>query len=132
LGKYWRLIGEYDGEAVAYAPVLGTTSGAGSPFTPTENARLIALRTTASQITAATVTTCIQWRLTSATFKPNSIEVGFQGNGLQTAPSLMGVPQDWVVDQPVTAGVPVTVEARVAGAMANVTNEIYLWGLFQS
>lgn len=132
MGKYWKLIGEYDGEATTYATVLGTISGAKSPYTPTEDGRLIGLRTSVSMVAVTSVITGVQWKLTCSTFKPNSIEVGCQGSGLMTAPQVPKQPEDWVVDQPVKAGVPIVLEARSIGAYTQVTVESFLWGLFEN
>ena len=132
MGKYWKLLGEYDGEATTYALVLGTISGAKSPYTPTENGRLIGLRTISSLVAVTTVLNGVQWKLTCSTFVPNSIEVGTQGSGLQTAPEAQPTVMDWAVDQEVRAGVPITIEARNVSAYTAVTVETFLWGLFET
>ena len=132
MGKYWKLLGEYDAESTSYAAVLGTVSGAKSPYTPIEDGRLIGLRTQISMVAVTSVVTHVQFKLTSSTFKTNSIEAYAQGPGLMTAPAQTPPFIDFVVNQPVKAGVPVTVEARTAGAYASVTVEAYLWGLFES
>lgn len=132
MGKYWKLLGEYNGEATTYAAVLGTISGAQSPYTPTEDGKLVGLRATNGQVAVTTVMSQVQWKLTCSTFKPNSIEVGSVGEGLGTAPKAASPPIDWVVDQPVRAGVPITIEARNISAYAAVTVETYLWGYFES
>jgi len=132
LGKYWKLLAEDDDETTGYTAATGTTSGASSPYTPTEDARLIGLRVMESSIAVTTICTALQWKLTCDTFKPNSIEVGLNGSTLHTAPTGPLNSMDWAVDQPVKAGVPITIEARVIGADTNVTIEHYLWGLFES
>ena len=132
MGKYWKLLGEFDGETTTYAAVLGTISGAKSPYAPSEDARLVGLRVQQSMVAVTSVQTHTQWKLTCSTFKPNSIEVYGQGPGLMTAPASVPPFIDFVVDQPVKAGVPITIEARVAGAYAGVTNECFLWGCFVS
>lgn len=132
LGKYWLLLAEDDAETTTYSPATGTTSGAKSPFTPKENARLIGLRCTESSIAATTVFTAAQWKLTSSSFKPNSIEVGMVGSELHTAPTGPLNSMDWVVDQEVKAGVPIDIEVRIISAFTNVTVEHHLWGLFES
>lgn len=111
---------------------MGTTSGAKSPYTPTKDAQLILLRVIPSIIDPTSVVTAGQFKLTCDTFTPNSIEVGWSGSGLMTAPAPQPIPTEWVVDQKVKAGVPITIEGRVIGAEANVTNEVHLWGLFRS
>jgi len=131
MGKYWKLLGEYDAESTTYAAVLGTTSGASSPYTPSEDARLIGLRVQPSEVAVTTVMTHVQWRLTCATFEPQTIECYGQGAGLHTAPLATVGHKDFIVDQEVKAGVPITIEARTAGAYASVTVECFLWGLFE-
>lgn len=132
MGKYWKLLGEYDAESTSWAAVAGTISGAKSPYTPSESGRLIGLRVQPSMVAVTSVMTHVQWRLTCNTFKPNAIEVYGQGPGLMTAPAESPHFTDFVVDQPVQAGVPITIEARTAGAYASVTVECFLWGLFES
>jgi hypothetical protein len=129
MGIYWRLIGHYDGEAAAYAALVG--AAAASPYTPTEDARLVGLRVNEGSAALTTVTTAVQFRLTCSTFKPNSIECGGCFAGLHTAPRHTHE-EDWPVNQLVKAGVPVAIEGRVNGAYANVTNEVFLWGCFES
>lgn len=130
LGKYWKLLGEYDAETTTYSELAG---GAGSsPYTPVENATLVGLRVIVSADAATTLTEAVQFKLTSSTFKPNSIECGGQGVGIATAPRL-GVPFiDWVVEQKVTAGVPITIEARNITADTPVTNNVLIFGCFVS
>ena len=132
MARYWKLMGEYDAESTSYSAVLGTTSGAKSPFTPTENARLVGLRVQVSMQAVTSVVTHVQFKLTSSTFNPNSIECYGQGVGLNTAPLGTVAYQDFSVDQEVRAGVPVTIEARTAGAYASVTVEAFLWGCFEA
>jgi len=129
MGKYWRLLAEYDSETSAYTAAVGVN--APSPFTPIENAKLIGLRVIVSATAATSLVEHVQFKLTCVTFKPNSIEVGGQGVGLATAPRSGAIVIDWSVDQPVQAGVPVTIEGRCTSGTP-VTNETYLWGCFQS
>ena len=68
MGKYWKLLGEYDAESTSYAAVAGTISGAKSPYTPSENGRLIGLRAQPSMVAVTSVMTHVQWKLTCATF----------------------------------------------------------------
>jgi len=130
MGKYWKLIGHSVGEATSYEAAAG--AGQTSPYTPIENARLIGLRVMEGSAAVTTVTTVMQWKLTCSTFKPNSIEVALAGSGLHTAPRAPAADQIFIVDQPVMAGVPITVETRILGAYTDVTNECFLWGLFES
>lgn len=130
MGRYWKLIAHSIGEATAYEAAAG--AGQTSPYTPTEDARLVALRAMEGSAALTTVTTAMQFKLTCSTFKPNSVEILLCGAGLHSAPRGAPVPQDFVVDQPVKAGVPITVETRILGAYTNVTNEVFLMGLFES
>jgi len=125
------LLAEDDAEGTTYSGATGTTSGASSPFTPDRDARLIGLRTMEGLVDPTSVFTAAQWKLTCASFKPESIEVGMNGIGLATAPTGMLKHIDWSVDQEVKAGVPITIEVRIIGAETNVTVEHYLWGLFE-
>lgn len=129
MGKYWKLLAEYDAETTTYSAAAG--ANAPSPYTPTENATLIGLRVVVSSTAATSLTEHVQFKLTCSTFKPNSIEVGAQGTGLRTAPAVQPQPYDWGVTQPVTAGVPIVIEARCTSG-TDVTNQVYLWGEFQS
>jgi hypothetical protein len=129
MGKYWKLLAEYDAETATYSNCIG--ANAPSPYTPTENAKLIGLRVIVSAVAATTLTEAVQFKLTCSTFKPNSIEVMGNGNGVATAPRMATIPIDFAVDQPVSAGVPITIEARsVVGT--DVTNSVYLLGEFVS
>jgi hypothetical protein len=129
MGKYWKLMAEYDSETSSFTACVG--ANAPSPYTPTENAKLIGLRTIVSAVAATTLTEAVQFKLTSSTFKPNSIEVGAQGIGIATAPRNNSLDLDWAIDQPVVAGVPVTIEARCTSGTP-VTNNVQLWGCFVS
>lgn len=129
MGKYWRLLGHYDAETATYSACVGAFQT--SPYTPDEDARLVGLRTIVGRTAATTLTDEFQFRLTCTTFKPNTIHVMGVGSGLQTAPAFPAPVVDYQVDQPVKAGVPITVEGRCGNASA-VTNAIYLMGLFQS
>jgi hypothetical protein len=129
MGKYWRLIGEYDAETASYTACVG--ANAPSPFTPIETAKLVGLRVIVSATSATSLTEAVQFKLTSTTFKPNAIEVGGQGLGLCTVPRAQFLPIDWATDQPVTAGVPITIEGRCTVG-TDVTNNVQLWGCFVS
>lgn len=107
--------------------------GAGSsPYTPDQDARLIGLRVVVGADAATSLTEIVQFKLSCTTFVPNSIECGGLGTGLRTAPAMFAQPIDWVVDQEVRAGVPITIEARDVTADTPVTNSVTLWGLFES
>jgi|SRR3990170_350493 len=129
MGKYWKLLGEYDAETSTYSACAGAAQS--SPYTPIENAKLIGLRVMPASTAATTLFEAVQFKLTCSTFKPNSIEVGGIGNGLRTAPAMAQPVIDYAIDQPVQAGVPITVEARnIAGTP--VTVQVFLWGEFVS
>lgn len=122
-------MGEYDAETSTYAALVG--ANAPSPYTPTENAKLVGLRVIVCATAATSLTEAVQFKLTSSTFKPNSIEVGGNGNGLRTAPAMFQAPVDWPVDQAVQAGVPVVIEGRNTVGTP-VTVNVQLWGCFVS
>lgn len=130
MGKYWRLIGHYNGESQTYEALAGAFQT--SPYTPDEDARLRGIRVLVGGEAATSLVEGIQVRLTCTTFKPNTIHVNAMGNGLRTAPATpQGVPVDYEVDQPVKSGVPITLEARHNVATA-VTAQAFIMGLFES
>jgi len=132
-GKYWRLLGGYDAESKTYSAFA--LSGMSSPYTPDANGRLTGLRVVINREAATTLVNHIQFRLTCTTFNPNSIECGGQGSGIQTAPALQGgvtSVTDWDCDQPVLAGVPITLEGRNTTADTPVTVSVMLYGRFES
>jgi len=133
MGMYWKLLAGYDAETTTYSECALT--GFTSPYSPVENATLKGLRMVINRSSAASLINHVQAKLTCATFKPNSIECGGQGSGLQTAPALMSgntAVLDWQVEQPVQAGVPITIEMRNRTADTPVTVEVLLYGLFQN
>jgi hypothetical protein len=105
-------------------------SGFSSPYTPDFNGKLIGLRTIPSGAAATTLMRHVEFRLTCTTFNPNVLEVGSQGSGLETAPLTPNVPIDWQIDQPVKAGVAITIEARNVTAATPVSVEVPIYGLF--
>lgn len=130
---YWKLLAGYDAESTTYSECALT--GFASPYSPVENATLKGLRMVANRSAASSLINHVQAKLTCATFKPNSIECGVQGSGLQTAPALQSgntAQMDWQVDQPVQAGVPITIEMRNRTLDTPVTVEVLLYGLFQN
>lgn len=127
MSKAWRLMGHYNAETQAYSACAGAL--AASPFTPDFSGRLIGVRTQVSAEAATSLVEHVQIRLTCNKFNPNSIEVYAQGNGLQTVPAYTQNSHDFNVDQPVQAGVPITIEGRNDVATA-VTNSTFIWGLF--
>mgnify|MGYP001486695164 CR=1 FL=1 len=128
--RYWRLLGEYDAETTTFSAFAG--GGGASPYAPVEGARLKGLRVIPNRSAATSLINHVEFRLTSSSFKPNAIEVGGQGSGLQTAPALQAEKIDWEVDQPVTPGVPITLEGRNITADTPVTVSVLLYGLFDN
>lgn len=130
MGRYWRLLGFYDAETKTYSAMAGSYQT--SPYTPDEDATLVGVRVVNGGAAATTLTELQQFKLSCTTFKPNSIEVGGLGSGLHTAPALAAPIIDWPINQPVKAGVPITVEGRNTTAETPVTVETQLWGCFES
>lgn len=131
-GKYWRCLGQYDSETTSYTAFAVT--GFTSPFTPDTSGRLTALRVIINRSAATSLVNHVEIRLTSSTFTPNVIEIGGQGSGLQTAPALSSgstAVTDYDVDQPVTAGVPITLEGRCVTADTPVTVSVLVYGRFE-
>lgn len=129
MGKYHRLLAHIQEETTTYAPAAGAMQT--SPFTPPETAKLTGIRVLPARTAATTLLDGLQIKLTCTTFRPNAIEVGVSGSGLQTAPAAQPVPIDWSVNQEVTAGVPITIESRNVNASA-VTVDVEVWGQFES
>jgi len=131
--KYWKLLGQYDAETTTYSEFA--VSGMASPYSPVENARLVGLRAIINRSAATSLINHVGFKLTCATFTPNSIEVGGQGSGLQTAPAFQSGDDsklDWEVDQPVQAGVPITLEGRNITADTPITVSALLYGCFDN
>lgn len=129
MGKYFRVIGHYNGEAQTYEALAGAFQT--SPYTPDEDARMTGIRVIVSGEAATSLTEGVQYRLSCTTFKPNVIHVAAAGNGLRTAPAMAQLIYDFDVDQPVKAGVPITIEGRHNVATAVTHNSIVL-GRFES
>jgi hypothetical protein len=131
MGKYWRMLGEYDVETTTFTALAG---GAGaSPYTHDEDATLIGLRAIVGGDAATTLTELVEFRLTCTAWKPNQMDgIVVGGGGLRTAPFLQPAPVDYVVNQPVKASTKITIEARNITADTPVTNSVVLMGLFES
>lgn len=129
MNRSWRLLAMYDDEGTTYTALAGLVS---SPYSPDFNGRLVGLRTVVGAGAATTLTEHIQFKLTSRSFKPNSIEIGAQGSGLHTAPAPPVVPLEWPVNQEVKIGVEIAIEGRNLTAETPITNEVYIYGLFES
>jgi hypothetical protein len=119
---------EYDAETATYSACVG--ANAPSPFTPIETCRLIGLRVVINATAATSLTEAVQFKLTCADWKPNSVEVGGNGNGLRTAPACYQPPTDWSIDQPIKTA-KIVIEARNTVGTA-VTVNAQLWGCFQN
>lgn len=130
MGKYWKLLGVYDSETTAYTEFA--VAGFTSPWSPGSDAHLIGLRAQMNRSAATSLINAVQIKLTSESFNPASIECGVVGSGLQTAPALQPDSVDWEVDQMVSKGADVTLEARNITADTPVTVSVLLWGLFES
>lgn len=130
MGEYWRLIGEYTDETKTFSALTG--GAVTSPYTPDEDARLVGLRVVINRSAATSIINAVQFRLSCTTFKPNAIEVGGMGGGLQTAPAMQAETLDWSIMQPVKAGVPITIEARNITADTPITVSVLLWAKFVS
>src|ERR1035437_550196 len=126
--RFWRLMGEMVETGTAYAPVAG--AAAPSPYTPDISASLVGIRVVTSRQTASSLTNDYQIRLNSTTFTPNVIHVVASGCGLQTAPATNVNELDYEINQPVMAGVPITIEGRNTYANA-VTPDNLILGMFE-
>ncbi|MBU1082440.1 MAG: hypothetical protein KKB59_18285 [Spirochaetes bacterium] len=127
----WRLMGQYDAETKTYSAFAGT--GLASPYTPDFSGTLKKLRAIVNSDAATTLIEAVQIKLTCNTFRPNSMEIVAQGNGLQTAPAMAQLPIDYDLGsgQPVQAGVPITMEGRNITADTPIGVNILLIGYFE-
>lgn len=126
--RFWRLIGEMVETAVTYGAVAG--AAAPSPYVPDVDAKLVGIRLITSQQAATSLTNGYQVRITCTTFQPNTIHVAGSGAGLKTVPQNLPPVIDFEVNQPVKAGVPITIEGRNTYANA-VTPDNLILGLFE-
>jgi len=126
--KTWRCLGEYDAESTTYTSFAGPKGS--SPYNPDFNGTLVGLRAIPNRSAATSLINHVEFKLTSTTFTPNSIEIGCQGSGLQTAPALQAETLDWQVEQKVQAGVPIILEGRNATLDSPVSVSCLLYGLF--
>ena len=128
MSKYWRLLGHYNAITQAYSACAGVLQT--SPFTPDVSGRLIGIRLTEGQQAATSLTCDVQIRLSCAIWKPNTMDSLLNGHGLRTVPCGEQAVIDYTVDQPVQAGVPITVEGRNATA-TGVTPSVMVEGLLE-
>ena len=126
--RTWRLLGQYDAETVTYSTFA--VAGMASPFTPDFNGMMVGLRAIPNRSSAASLLNHVSFKLTCANWRPNVLEVGCQGTGLQTAPAGENAGMDWNVQQPIIAGVPITLEGRNLTADTPVTVSALLYGCF--
>lgn len=127
--KWWRLIGEYNAETTTFSACAGNVT---SPYTPDKSGRLTGLRVIPNGGVATSLINHVEFRLSCTSFEPNVLEVGGQGNGLQTVPATPQGVYDFDIDQPVEAGVPITVEARNLTDDTPVTVMVELYARFES
>ena len=126
--KWWRLIGEYNAETKTFSACAGAVT---SPYTPDKTGKLTGLRVVPNADAATTLMQHVQIRLSCTTFQPNVLEVGGQGCGLQTVPAKQTMPIDYDIDEPVQAGVPITIEARNLTADTPVGVLVEIYGRFE-
>lgn len=130
MATLWRMVARYDAETTTYSACAG--AGGASPYTPEFNGTLIGLRGVPGGGAATSLVNSVQFKLSCTSFNPNVIEAGVLGNGIQTAPAFKPAPIDWPVNQPVQAGVPITIEGRNLDADTPVTVDVQLWGCFET
>lgn len=129
MSKYWRTIGHYNAETQAYSACAGTLQT--SPFTPDVSGKLIGVRLLEGHEAATSLTCDVQIRISCAIWKPNTMDFIINGAGIKTAPVGFMSSADYVVDQPVQAGVPITVEGRHNTA-TGVTTSVTVIGCFEA
>jgi|ERR1039457_392166 hypothetical protein len=128
MAKFWKLLAECQSTSTSYVAAAGTN--APSPYNPQITSKLIGIRAIAGRTAATTLMDQAQIKLTCSSFNLQSIEVIAIGSGLQTVPMAQPTFMDFDCDQPVSAGVGITIEQRMLLANA-VTPEILIMGLFQ-
>lgn len=129
MGKYWRILGEYDAETQAWSAFAGTAGA--SPYTPDTNGRLKGIRAIVSGQAATSLTRGVLLRLTSAIFAPtNRLEFAVAGHGLETVPQQNPPVYDFEIDQPVQVGTKIDLEGKCLEA-THVTNSVLVLGLFE-
>lgn len=129
MSSYYLLMGEIQEEGTTYAAAAGAL--APSPFMPPEDAKLTGIRLMPCATAATSLLNGLQVRMSSTSFKPNAIEFGVTGNGLQTVPAFSQPIVDFDIDQVVKGGNKVTIESRNVNGSA-VTVECMIFGRFES
>lgn len=127
--KSYQYLANYDAETTAWSACAGP--GGVSPYSPPVDGRMTGVRLVFGRTTAATLMNEINIRLTCALWSPNSITVGGCGTGLATAPAFQPPVYDFDIDQPIKAGVPITVEGiNILGNA--VTADVHIFGRIES
>lgn len=127
--RYWRCLGHYNAETQAYSACAGTFQT--SPYTPDVDGVLVGVKLLEGHEAATSLACDIQIRLSCALWKPNTMDLVLNGAGLKTVPVGVMTSQEYSVNQPVKAGVPITVEGRNATA-TGVTVSVPVMGCFES
>jgi hypothetical protein len=122
---------EYDAETKTYSACAGGTSGASSPYSPDFDGRLLGVSVLPIDNAATSLVNGLQFKLTCTKWTPNAIEVFGNGTGLRTVPAFAQPRMDYVVDQPIKAGVPITIEGRNLTADTPVTVGALVLGYFE-
>lgn len=125
------LLAEYDAETTTFSACAGALSGASSPYTPTKDGTIKRLRCIIADKDAATLINHVEFRLKSSLFGGVDVEVGVSGNGLQTVPATPEPSEEWVVDLPVKAGVPIVIEGRNITSDTPVTVSVLLYATIE-
>lgn len=126
--RIWRLMSTYNAETQAYSACAGTFQT--SPFTPDFTGRLVGVRLLEGQEAATSLTCDIQIRMSCANWRPNVMDFVINGGGLKTVPVAYQGSVDYPVDQPIQAGVPITIEGRNYTA-TGVTVCVQVMGCFE-
>ena len=126
--KYTRTIGHYNAITQAFSACAGALQT--SPFTPDISGTLVGVRLLEGQQAATSLQTDIQIRISCAIWKPNTLDMMINGCGLKTVPVSGQAQVDYSVQQPVQAGVPITVEGRNSMA-TGVTPSVTIVGFFE-
>jgi len=121
MAVWTEYLGIYDAETKTFSAL------AASPYSPTKSGRIKELIVVIGSAAVTTLVEHVQFKLTCTTFDPNTIYAYASGAGLRTAPAFPILPVSIPVDQKITAGVPITIEARNLTADTPVTVEVYLY-----
>jgi len=124
---YWKLLGEMVETGTSFASVAG--AAAPSPYIPVADGTLMGLRIMVARQAATSLTNAFQIKLTCATFGPvQSIDIVGVGVGLATVPAAEPFAFDFQINQPIKAGIPITIEGRNTYANS-VTPDNLIMGL---